>query len=83
MADKKTPFLVCYDYGTGGLWALLYARSREEIADRYPELVIFDERPVWFEREASWQRLVERGSIDIDEPSRGLLRAIHAGRARP
>jgi len=27
----KSPFLVVYDYGSGGLWAVIMARSEEEI----------------------------------------------------
>jgi hypothetical protein len=31
-AGDKRPYLVGYDYGTGGLWGVMLARSEEEIA---------------------------------------------------
>lgn len=41
------PFLVCYDYGTGGLWGVLMAPSVAAITAKYPELDIADEPPAW------------------------------------
>jgi hypothetical protein len=42
----KRPCLVCYDYGTGGLWAVVCRRAPEEEIHRdYPELLIAPERP--------------------------------------
>ena len=34
------PFLVCYDYGMGGLWGVLMAPSDAAIKVKYPELFI-------------------------------------------
>jgi hypothetical protein len=42
---EKRSYLVCYDYGTGGLWAVVLARSAEEIDRDYPELIIVPKRP--------------------------------------
>ena len=42
-------YLVVYDYGQGGLWAYIYARSREEILQRIPQLTIVDREPDWME----------------------------------
>ncbi|GEM_PF-3313450 len=36
MADREE-FLVCYDYGGGGLWALVRARSRAHFESKYPK----------------------------------------------
>jgi len=36
--DNRPTFLVCYDYGAGGIWGLVQARSKEEVVDLYPEL---------------------------------------------
>jgi hypothetical protein len=41
-------FLVCYDYGTGGLWAYVWASSVESIRVRFPELTVYEsEPPFW------------------------------------
>ncbi len=51
MATKKS-FLVVYDYGTGGVWALVKAASAEEIVRKYPVLTVVEERPAWMTDEA-------------------------------
>jgi hypothetical protein len=66
----KQPFLVCYDYGQGGLWGYIRAGSADEITRRFPELAVVSAPPAWVtqEDEARW-RLREE---DLDSPS-GLL----------
>jgi hypothetical protein len=49
--DAKTGHLVLYDYGTGGLWAYVYAHSRDEISRKYPKLTIVENRPAWMSDE--------------------------------
>lgn len=44
-------FLVAYDYGMGGLWAVAVATSADEITARYPEVVNFAEPPDWMDDE--------------------------------
>ena len=44
----KKDFLVVYDYGTGGIWTVIHARSKEEIEQKFPDLkVMNDPRPDW------------------------------------
>jgi hypothetical protein len=43
-----TKFLVCYDYGTGGLWAYIPAPSSEAITEKFPDLKVFVEPPSWW-----------------------------------
>lgn len=38
-------FLVAYDFGTGGLWAILNAESKDQITKRFPDLTILEQRP--------------------------------------
>jgi hypothetical protein len=38
-------FLVLYDYGQGGLWAIVRADSADQIRQRWPQLEVFDRRP--------------------------------------
>lgn len=50
-ASDKQPYLVGYDYGTGGLWGVMLARSENEIAHLYPELAVVHDRPGWMSDE--------------------------------
>lgn len=36
MAGEKRHFLVAYDYGMGGLWGIMLAKSEDEIKAKYP-----------------------------------------------
>jgi hypothetical protein len=48
----KEKFLVAVDYGQGGVWGYIYAESRAEIEDKFPELAIVDEEPEWLETDS-------------------------------
>lgn len=74
----KRKFLTVYDYGTGAVSYTIYARNAEEIAERFPQLTIYDYQklPQWATSE--WITKIESvGIYDIDqEPTeffRGLL----------
>ena len=45
--EGKRPFLVVYDYGTGGVWIYIYAKSAEQIKARYPGLTVITEWRDW------------------------------------
>jgi hypothetical protein len=72
----KRRYLVCYDYGMGGLWSYVLAESAEAISGPYPELTVFEDRPTWMsaEEEASWNLKVD--DIDAPDPSGLLLHAV-------
>jgi hypothetical protein len=80
VSRDKNPYLVVYDYGTGGLWGLLRARSKDEIATKYPELSILDQRPDWMTADRFDE--LKGDPYDIDAPPRGMLRAVTADRQR-
>ena len=80
MSDAKSEFLIAYDYGTGGLWGVMLARSAEEITTTFPELVVVHDRPRWMSEE-DYDHLVE-DLYDIDGAPRGLLNALLADRRR-
>lgn len=51
-------FLVCYDYGMGGLWWLVRAPDRAAILARRSDLHVLDERPPWIRGEY-WARVLD------------------------
>ena len=75
MDKNKRRFLVAYDYGMGGLWGVMLARSEEEILARYPELGIASERPAWM-TEARYEQLCKEELHDIDDAPWGILNAV-------
>jgi hypothetical protein len=79
--DNKHLFLVCYDYGGGGLWGTMMARSESEIRAVYPELVIVNERPKWMTEER-YKQLCEEQLHDIDGAPWGILNALLADRRK-
>jgi hypothetical protein len=75
-------YLVAYDYGMGGLWAVLIAPSRDDIAAKYPELNVVDEVPHWMDEERLAQLRADALFLDEEIPS-GMLKAVVADRDRP
>lgn len=80
MDGDKSEFLACYDYGMGGLWGVILARSEEEVTAKYPELVIVAEPPPWMVGE-HLERVVSR-RYDIDEEPHGMLKAVVSDRGK-
>jgi hypothetical protein len=80
--DDKKRYLTLYDYGTGGVWSFIYARSEEEILRKYSELQIIDERiygknlypPDFSEEEKT--RFDRASTYDIDDAPTGFLRSL-------
>lgn len=68
----KHRFLVVYDYGMGGVWGFINARSREEIAAKYPKVQIIDERPTWMSDEY-FDSILKTSEFDIDDLPSGWL----------
>jgi hypothetical protein len=66
---KRTPkkrFLVVYDYGQGGVWAFIWARSQEEIDTKFRDLKVVDEFPDWLRGE-ELAVTEQRMTFDIDD----------------
>jgi hypothetical protein len=73
-------YLVAYDYGMGGLWAVLLAPSADAITATYPELAVAPERPQWIDDDR-YDHL--RGEpLWLDDPPSGILRAVVADREK-
>ncbi|WP_198347273.1 hypothetical protein [Nocardia terrae] len=78
----KQPFLICHDYGMGGLWWSIHARSAREIAETFAETTVIVDP----------ERLTKlRGfgskEVDIDDRTDSALNSLRAQRdsqrARP
>lgn len=72
-------FLVLYDYGQGGLWAVIVADSAEQVRQRYPELEVFESPPEGLSIEVV-AKIREQGEIGIDDPPVGWLAELVAHR---
>lgn len=42
LAPKRT-FMISYDYGMGGVWAVVTARTALDITSKFPEVKVFEE----------------------------------------
>jgi hypothetical protein len=68
----KRRFLVVYDYGQGGVWAFLNARSKSEIQARFPQLQVVPEAPLWMSKQ-ELGRLERTMTYDIDDEPEDFL----------
>ena len=81
-ADEKANFLIAYDYGMGGLWGVIQARSAAEILAKYPEVSVLEVRPNWVTDDHVLAWSSPDRIMDIDaEPTSWLLKAVIADRA--
>jgi len=69
MTVLKTEFLAAYDYGQGGLWVRITAKNRDEIAQKYSFLTVFDARPDWM-GVGDYNKIE---TLDIEQPPSGWL----------
>jgi hypothetical protein len=72
----KKSFLVVYDYGMGGAWAIIAACSEEEITSKFPMLKVMTRRPDWMTQE-EYDEIASEGTYDIDQPT-GWLKTLMA-----
>jgi hypothetical protein len=68
----KRQYLIVYDYGMGGLWGGMTARSEQEILQKYPSLKVMEVRPEWMS-EAEYDLILLEYSFDIDDEPREWL----------
>lgn len=66
------PYLVCYDYGAGGLWWWITANSADEIRTAFREVVVFEQPPDWWDDEAD-RRTPHRLISDKPDEALALL----------
>jgi hypothetical protein len=75
----KRPFLAVDDYGMGGIWLFIDARSADEITRIYPELKVFPEPPEFLTGQ-ELERVESDLHFDIDEAPRDYLADLVAAR---
>ncbi len=68
-------FLVCYDYGMGGLWGVVMAPNEEAIKTVYPELDVVHGRPTWMTDER-FQGICDTELHNVEGAPWGLLQAV-------
>lgn len=81
---SKSRFLVLHDYGMGGAWWCVHARSPREILETFAEVEVVDST----EAVERADRDLDEVDIDIDEPTMppgldGLRAKRDAQRGRP
>jgi hypothetical protein len=66
--DGKQKYLVVDDYGTGGIWFMLYAESEDKIKARLRDVKVYapGTKPDWMSH-ASLNEIAERRTFDIDK----------------
>jgi len=72
---KKASYLVCYDYGQGGLWAFVKGHSAQEISVRYPELMVFPEAPPFY-NQSQLNIIADALTVDVDDEPTGWLKEM-------
>ena len=74
----KQTFLICYDYGTGGVWFLIDANSKEQVEKLHPQFEAFTDKPDWMSEEDKieyYETAEKVGSHwDIDDEPQGWLK---------
>lgn len=60
----KKEFLVLYDYGTGGVWVIVHARSAQEVETKFQDLAVVSTRPPWM-TDKMYSDLM---TFDVDQP---------------
>jgi hypothetical protein len=77
LSSDKRPYLVVYDYGMGGVWLLIDARSTQEIESKFPKLKAYEDKPDWMTEEDKAQYVNDVENInyhwDIDKKPTGWL----------
>lgn len=69
---QRKEFFVLYDYGQGGLWAIVRADTVEQVRRRYPQLQVYEDRPA-SANDAMVAALRSGPCFDIDAEPEGWL----------
>ncbi|GAA0856641.1 hypothetical protein [Aliiglaciecola litoralis] len=67
-------YLVCLDYGSGGIWRVVQADSKNSILTHYPELEIADVKPEWMSNQIYQEYC--NNPINLEDSSNKFFQAI-------
>jgi hypothetical protein len=78
-AGEKQRYLVVYDYGQGGVWAFVRARSAAEVEDTFRDLKVVENMPSWLTGDAL-AKTEQRMTFDVDaiEPEDWIAKFVRA-----
>ncbi len=83
---EKNEYLCVYDYGMGGIWLVMSARSPDEIEKRFPGITAYADKPEWMKQEEKteyFSRCKEKGfRWDIDDEPTGWLKTYVGNQKR-
>jgi hypothetical protein len=82
MALMKMKYLAVYDYGMGGIWTVISANSKGDIAEKYPMLEAVDAPPSWMST-VEYDRIAATRSFDIDDDPPDWLKTAMMERRQP
>ncbi len=71
----KQKYLCYHDYGQGAVWIYVFANTKGEIENLYPELTITDKAPDWL-KDSARKKMDENLTYDIEDQPSGVLEAI-------
>jgi len=77
--SEKQRHLVVYDYGQGGVWAFVWARSATEIEDTFRDLKVVEDMPSWLTGDAL-AKTEQRMTFDVDaiQPDDWIARFVRS-----
>ena len=73
--SQKREFLAVYDYGMGGIWYVISARSIEEVQSHFPFFKVFEDPPKFISKD-EYFRIRNESFQDIDLSESNQLSAI-------
>jgi len=65
LVSEKQRYLAVYDYGQGGIWVFVWARSEDEIHRAFTDLTVVPVIPAWMTGE-QLSVTEERMTFDVD-----------------
>ncbi|MBU6419576.1 MAG: hypothetical protein KGQ79_07595 [Proteobacteria bacterium] len=71
----KHQYLIVHDYGTGGVWGVINARSEQEILAKYPKVKVINDRPAWMS-DRDYSDIIKKNCFDIDLAPSGWLATL-------
>lgn len=70
-----TRYLVCHDYGQGGLWWYILAPSEQTIHQSFRDIIIFSSEPPFWTPKLAQQTRTHRLGDPVEDPALACLAA--------